>query len=231
MSYLPDNYLPANRPLDDPKDDRRAKYFEPKLLADGEATTLRPCGLHNTGHVIAGWQYFTLEGKPKRTATFPGTCPEDIGLTWEGKKLGTGEKARPTYFLSFVALRKETNDFVVVTFPQKKVREQYEEILLMEDYQPLESGVCNFYITLKRKGVDKDTSYTVVPTLKAPTKTDEQRWAEVAQSIWLPALFVSGDPFGGRPSGGLPEGLPPAHRDAYGADHEVATTAGMPESW
>lgn len=232
MGFLPSDYLSANRPLQDDGDDqRRNRYFEPKHLADGETTTLRPCGLYDSGHVIAGWTYFTMEGKPKRSAKFPGACPEDIGLSWEGKKNGTGEKAKPNYFLSFVALRKEVDDFVVVTFPQKKVREQYEEILSMEDYQPLESGMANFYMTIKRKGTELETSYNLVPTLKPPTKAEEKRWIESRDQLWLPALFVGGDPFGGRPAEGRPEGLPPAHRDALGADHEVATGELMPASW
>jgi hypothetical protein len=233
MGFLPDNYLHANRPQEDSSDERRQRYFEPKHLADGETTTLRPCGIHDSGHVIAGWSYFTMEGKPKRTPKFPGPCPDDIGLSYEGKKTGSGEKAKPNYFLSFVALRKEVDEFVIVTFPQKKVREQYEEILAMNDYQPLESGMANFYLTLKRKGTELDTSYTLVPTLKPPSKADEKRWSDAASGIWLPALFVNGDPFGGKPADGRPEGLPPAHRDELGADHEVATTGAevMPAGW
>lgn len=223
MGFLPENYLSATKPPEDTtSDERRQRYFEPNKLADGESTTLRPCGLHNTGHVIAGWQYFTMDSKIRRMPKFPGPCPEDIGLSWEGKTNGTGEKARPQYFLAFTALRKETDDFVVVVMTQKKVREQYEEILSMEDYQPMASGMANFYMTLKRKGVKTDTSYTLVPTLKAPSKADEKRWIDAASSIWLPALYVNADPFAGKPADALPEGLPPTHRDELGADHEVA---------
>jgi hypothetical protein len=55
----------------------------------------------------------------------------------------------------------------------------------------------------------------------------------VAESIWLPALYVNGDPFSGKPASGRPEGLPPTHRDELGADHEVATATAdaMPAGW
>jgi hypothetical protein len=234
MGFLPDDYRHANPAATGTDDqERKSRYFETKRLADGDSTTFRLCGLHDTGHVIAGWQYFTLEGKPRRFPKYPEAYLEDIGLTYEGKTKGTGEKAKPTYFLSFVGLSKEEDDFLVYTFTQKGLREQLEETLAMEDYQLLPSGLANFYLTLKRRGTGTDTSWTLLPTLKVPTKAEEKRWAEAAPTIWLPALYVGGDPFTGKPASGRPEGLPPSHRDALGADHEVATATAeaMPASW
>jgi hypothetical protein len=229
MGFLPPDYRSTSAGVGNKEDDSKKKlYFEPKHLADGESTTLRLCGTHDTGHVISGWSYFTEAGKPRRFPKFPDNYLDDIGLTYEGKNKGTGEKDRPKYFLSFVALRRESDEFVVVTIPQKKCREQLEEILSMEDYQFLPSGMANFYLTLKRKGEGTDSSYTLVPTLKAPTKAEQARWEGVADNIWLPAVYAGGDPFGGQPEeeyarvGGRSAGLPPTHRDEHGADHEVA---------
>lgn len=241
MGFLPTDYRPTNAEPSQKSDDRPRPYFEPKNLSDGESTTLRLCGTHDTGHVIAGWSYFTEAGRPRRFPTFPRDYEADIGLSYTGKTQGTGEKDRPKYFLSFVALRKEVDDFVIVTIPQKQVREQLEEILDMEDYQFLPNGMSNFYLTLKRRGEGTDTSYTLVPTLKAPTKADMVRWDGVAPTIWLPALYQGGDPFKGpaQEEGVLSmlrnvEGLPPTRRDDFGADHEVAIqkeTVGMPSGW
>lgn len=224
MGFLPDNYRPAsgsNQP--NGNDDKKSRYFETKQLADGSSTTFRLCGLHDTGHVIAGWQYFTEAGRPRRFPTYPENYLDDIGLTYDGKVKGTGEKDKPKYFLSFVGYSKEAEDFLVYTFTRRDLREQLEETLAMEDYRTLPSGLANFYLTLKRKGTGTDTSFTLIPTLKAPTKADEKAWADVADSIWLPALFVGGDPFAGKPAGAEPAGLPPTHRDEFGADHELAT--------
>ena len=227
MGFLPDNYRPASG-SNSGGSDKKSRYFETKQLGDGESTTFRLCGLHDTGHVIAGWQYFTEEGRPRRFPTFPDNYLDDIGLTYEGKTKGTGERDKPRYFLSFVAFSKEAGDFLVYTFTRRDLREQLEETLSMEDYTTLPSGLANFYLTLKRKGAELDTTFTLIPTLKAPTKSDEKAWSEVADSIWLPALFVGADPFAGKPVGGEPAGLPPTHRDSYGADHEVA--AAQPEA-
>lgn len=229
MGFLPEDYRSTSN--NGNASNKKARYFELKNLSDGQSTTFRLCGLHDTGHVIAGWTYFTMEGKPRRFPQFPENYLDDIGLTYEGKTKNTGEKDSPRYFLSFVGLSKDDDDFMVYTVLRRDVREQLEETLSMDDYQTLPSGLANFYLTLKRKGTGMDTSYTMMPTLKAPTKADEKRWSEAADSIWLPALFVGGDPFAGRPAASQPEGLPPSHRDSLGADHEVATLESAPAGW
>jgi hypothetical protein len=234
MGFFPTDYRPTSAGTDNNDPSNKQRYFDPgKRLKDGESTTFRLCGLHDTGHVIQGWSYFTTEGRPRRFPSFPSDYASDIGLSWEGKSAGTGEKDKPRYFLSFVGLSKEDDDFLIYTFQRRDLREQLEEVLFLEDYQFLPSGMANFYLTLKRKGVKEQTAYTLTPTLKVPSKVDEKRWAEASASIWLPALYVNGDPFAGKPAEGRPEGLPPTYRDEYGADHEVATAQpeAMPAGW
>jgi hypothetical protein len=175
-----------------------------------------------------------MEGKIRRFPKYPENYLDDIGLTYDGKFKGTGEKDKPRYFLAFVGLSKAADDFLIYTFQRKDQRSQLEETLAIEDYQPLPSGMANFYMTLKRKGTSTDTSFTLLPTLKTPSKADEKRWSEVADSIWLPAMYSGADPFAGKPAAARPEGLPPTHRDALGADHEIATSAtpeAMPAGW
>jgi hypothetical protein len=230
MGFFPSDYLPATG--SDSKTPNE-KYLETRhLKEDGESVTLRPCGTFDSGHVIAGWYYFTMEGQPRRFRVYPGGFESDIGLTYAGKTQGTGEKDRPKYFLSFVALCKERDDFVIVTFDKKGLREQFEEILSIEDYTQVESGMGNFFLTLKRKGAGLDTSWMLTPTLKAPTRADEKRWLDVKDKIWVPALYDGADPFAGKPSDGRPQGLPPTHRDPEtGADTEVAVEAMPAAGW
>lgn len=239
MGFLPTDYRPASgTPATNDSKGASNKYFEcsGKYLKDGETATLRPCGTHDTGHVIAGFSYFSMEGRPKRFPKWPENYLSDIGLTYEAKQSGAdpndpNNKAKPKYFLSFVALSRELDSFVCVTLDKKGIREQFEEILAMEDYTILPSGMANFFITIKRKGADMNTSWLLTPTLKAPTKADEKRWAEAAPDIWLPALYDGADPFAGKPADARPEGLPPTHRDALGADQEIATAEVMPAGW
>lgn len=237
MGFLPDNYRSTTATKETKNDPRTNRYFETKQLKDGESTTFRLCGLHDTGHVIAGWAYFTMDGRPRRFPSYPENYLDDIGLTYEGRFNNTGEKDKPRYFLSFVGLSKEADDFLIYTFPRKDLRTTLEKCLAMDDYQILPSGLANFFLTMERSGEGKDSQYTLMPTLKAPTKAEEKRWSEIKDSIWLPALFVGGDPFCGKPAeGAAPAGLPPTHRDELGADQEIATdpaaeSEAMPAGW
>jgi len=234
MGFLPTDYRPAGGSDSADAGDKKSRYFEAKNLSNGDAVTFRLCGLHDTGHVIAGWSYFTMEGRPKRFPKYPDGYEAEIGLSYDGKINNTGEKDKPRYFLSFVGLSKEKDDFLIYTIQRQDIREQLESTLAMEDYMILPSGLANFYLTLKRKGVGTDTSYTLTPTLKAPTKTDEKRWAETKDQLWLPALYAGADPFSGKPATARAEGLPPTHRDSLGADHEVAVAAieeAIPAGW
>jgi hypothetical protein len=212
-----------------PEDSSASRYFNAKKLKDGESTTLRLCGTPSSSHAICGYTYFTMEGRPRRFPQFPKNYLDDIGLTYDGKKNGTGEKDRPVFFLSWVCLRKENpDDFQVFDISQGKIREQIEAVLAMEDYEIPDGEMANFFLTISRKGTGTDTAYTCVPTLKVATKADQQRWAEAKEGIYLPALYEGGDPFMGKPSGGQEaiSGTPITSRDELGADHEVAAGAG-----
>lgn len=227
-SVLPPNYVSTQA-----KDSELpSRYLEPSKLADGGSAVFRLCGSHATGHVIAGYTYFTMDGQPRRFPDFP-RDHSDIGLSWSGKQQGTGEKAKPAYFLSWAIFSKEQSDFMVLTITQAKIREQLERILNMEDYEFLPSGLANFYLTLNRTGTKDKTSYTLIPTLKAPTKADEQRWKDNKDKLYLPALFENGDPFAGQPAEPetKPSGLPPTSRDDLGADHPIEQPAMETAGW
>jgi hypothetical protein len=239
MGFFPDNYRAASASTKTDSPGVNEKYLElsGRYFKDGESHVLRPCGTFDTGHVIAGFSYFTVEGRPKRSAKYPENYQDDVSLTYQAKQqnLDRSDPAnldKPKYFLTFCAYSKECSDFVIVTLDKKTAREQFEEILSMEDYKFRPSGMANFYLTIKRKGEQLNTSYQVTPTLKIPTQAEEKRWEEFSQSIWLPALYDGADPFAGKPAGARPEGLPPTHRDALGADIEVATASAMPsDGW
>jgi hypothetical protein len=230
MGIFPDNYVSASENEAGP-----SRYFKLGKLKDGEATTIRLCGTFASGHALCGYGYFTAEGRPRRFPTFPRDFLDDIGLSYEGKTKNTGEKDKPSFFLSWVCLRKEAEDFQIIDISQKKVREQIEAILGMEDYSISDGEMANFYLTIKRAGTGLDTNYTVVPTLKVAAKADQQRWSDARSGIYLPAIYEGGDPFAGPPAGGEApiSATPLTQRDDLGADRELlaAGACEMPSSW
>lgn len=242
MGFFPPDYKPASGESGGTKSQPNPKYWEfgNKHLADGETISFRPCGIWDDGHVVTGYQYFTMEGRIRRFPKYPKEFAADIGLTWAAKNAKGSElekleaegkaKDRPKYFMSFVNYFPDRKDFVCVTVTQKKVREQIEAVLDMEDYFFMESGVANFTLTVKRKGEGTETTWTVTPTLKKPTAAFEEKWKAAKDGIWLTALYEGADPFAGKPAESKIEGLPPTKRDELGADKELAT-AGVGEDW
>jgi hypothetical protein len=241
MGFFPDDYKRESDSAPGGKSEPNPKYFQfdTKNLQDGQSISFRPCGQFETGHVCTGFQYFTIDGRIKRFPKYPKET-SDIGLTWAAKNASGKElddlvkegkdKDRPKKFLSFVAFFPDRKDFVCVTILQKKVRALLEDILDMEDYVFLPSGVANFTLTAKRKGEKIETTYTLAPVLKTPSAAFEKKWTDYQNQVWLPALYEGADPFDGKPDSGKTQGLPPSRQDELGADHEVATT-GMSEDW
>ena len=243
MGFFPPDYKPASAEGGEKKTELNPKYWEfnKKHMPESNKISFRMCGDWDSGHVAVGWQYFTMDGRIRRFTKYPKDFASDIGLTFEAKfakadaleklKAEGKDKERPKYFMSFVAYFPDRKDFVCVTVTQKKVREQIEAILSMDDYKdPMESGVFNFTVTVQKKGEGTDTTWTVTPTLKKPTPAFEEKWTAAKSGIWLPALFEGADPFAGKPAEAKIEGLPPTKRDELGADKELAT-AGVGEDW
>lgn len=223
MSILPTNYIPSNE-SDPEAPSQPSRYVKASSIPDGKSLTLRLCGTAGSGHVISGYSYFTMEGAPRRFPTFPKDYLDDIGLTFEGKKNGTGEKDRPIFFLSWACQVKGEEEFKIIDITQRKIREQLEAVLAMEDYTVETGKMANFFITINRTGEKLKTAYTVIPTLKVAPKAEQERWEQAAAGLWLPALFEGGDPFAGKPSGigtgELPQ-TPLTSRDDLGADQEL----------
>lgn len=216
MSIFPSNYISTEQ------EEANSPYFKFTKLPDGGSTTLRLYGTFNSGHALCGYSYFTMDKKPRRFPTFPKDYLEDIGLTYEAQKNGGDERAKPDFFLSWVCLRREADNFQIVDISQRKIREQIEATLDMEDYDIEDGEPANFFITVKRSGTGKDTSYTTIPTLKPASADELERWHQARSGIWLPALYEGGDPFAGRPSeGGSRSRIPLTSRDELGADREV----------
>ena len=222
MSIFPSNYIASNEK--DPDAPRPAtRYFNAKDLKEGESITLRLCGTPDN-HAIAGYQYFTMEGKPRRFPKFPVNYLEDIGLSYEARKSGGDEKAEPTYFLAWACQVRGEEGFKIWDISQFGIRETVEKILKMEDYDIEPGEMANFYLTIDKSKVNNKVSYSVVPTLKVASKEDQEAWRAARGEIFLPALFEGGDPFKGQPSDGGQKSrpqMPITARDELGADKEL----------
>lgn len=238
MSFLPPTYKDSKTIKKESGAGGDPRYIDPSKLTNGESIVIRPCGTFGSGHVICGYEYFSETTKrTRRFPEFPEDYLEDIGLSYDGRMKGTGEKDAPKYFLAFACLSKESGQFSIIFVPQLKLREKLERIFAIPDYFIEEGGVAPFYLTVSRSGVMKDTIYDAVPTLKPADEEVKAKWQEVQSKIYLPALYDGADPFQGPPATAkaakaAKKGQPPEATDALGAVVEPTEAApGSADSW
>ena len=229
-SPFPSNYKPTDERFSS------SRYFNAKSLSEGKAAEIRLCGTAATGHVISGYKYFTMEKRPRLFPVFPRDYARDIGMTYDGNG-----KAEPFYFLSWAALLKGSDEPVIFEIAQGTLQTAIEQTLALEDYRVEDGEPANFFLTITKVVKNEKTSYTVIPTLKAITKTSPsfKAWEASRNTIWLPALFEGGDPFAGPPAGeaGMEQPvnatvIPTGGRDSLGADEEIGSLAAADsEGW
>jgi len=219
--------------LETPKDRIETKepqpYWKPSSLGDGESEEFRLLGCYETGHAIVGWQYAS-ECRDEKTGdlrfngfvvtrSHPGT-PDDLARETDWSKPDRpkidGSFVKPRRFLAWVGSSASRGRLEVLFIEQKSLREQLTEILQeVDDYTWTEEGLANFSIKISRKGTGLETSYSILPKVRAVSAKIKEQWAKQRETIWLPNFFEGKDPFDGKQTD--EKGLPAGGDDKSGA--------------
>jgi hypothetical protein len=220
--------------LESPKDKIETKeaqaYWKPSSLKDGESEEFRLLGCYETGHAIMGWQYASEIQDPKSgdlrfngyvvTRSHPGAQPSDIARETDWSKPDRpkidGSYVKPRRFLAWVATSAARGRLEVMFIEQKSLRDQLTEILQEEDdYTWTEEGLANFSIKISRKGTGLETTYSILPKVRAVPSKIKQQWESEKETIWLPNYFEGKDPFDGKQAD--EKGLPAGGQDKRGS--------------
>ena len=204
-------------------------YWKPSSLSDGESEEFRLLGCYETGHAVTGWQYASEIADPKTgdlrfngfvvTRSHPGT-PDDLARETDWSKPDRpkidGSYVKPRRFLAWVATSASRGRLEVLFIEQKSLREQLTEILQeVDDYTWTEDGLANFSIKISRKGKGLETSYSILPKVRAVPAKIKSQWETEKDTIWLPNFFEGRDPFDGKHTD--EKGLPAGGTDKRGA--------------
>ena len=225
--------------LEQPKDRIETKepqpYWKPSSLKDGDSEEFRLLGCYETGHAIMGWQYASECRDPKTgdlrfngfvvTRSHPGQ-PDDLARETDWSKPDRpkidGSFVKPRRFLAWVATSASRGRLEVLFIEQKSLREQLTEILQeVDDYTWTEEVLANFSIKISRKGKGLETSYSILPKVRAVPAKIKSQWETQKETIWLPNFFEGRDPFDGKHTD--EKGLPAGGQDKRGA-HVKPTT-------
>lgn len=120
-----------------------------------------------------------------------------------------GSFVKPRKFLAWVGTSAARGRLEVLFIEQKSLREQLTEILQeVDDYTWTDEGLANFSIKISRKGKGLETSYSILPKVRAVPDKIKKQWDTEKDSIWLPNFFEGKDPFDGKlvDEKGLPAG-------------------------
>lgn len=220
LQVLPPELLKSNEDKIETREPQ--PYFKPSSLKDGESEEFRLLGCYQTGHSVTGWQYASEIADPKTgelkfngyvvTRTHPGS-PSDIARETDWSKPDRpkidGSYVKPRKFLAWVAMSAARSRIEVLFIEQRSIQEQLTEILQeAEDYTWTEEGLANFSIKISRKGQGLDTSYSLLPKVRAVPDKIKKQWVKDQNSIWLANFFDGKDPFDGKQveAKGLPAG-------------------------
>lgn len=128
---------------------------------------------------VTGYEYWTNDNKPVRSAEYPKTILDTI------KK-----DSMPKYFWAFVVWNFETKAVEILQLTQTTVIEPIQELINSEEW-----GVPTGYsLTVNRNGEGMETKYSVVPSPAKATPAEILQ-AYKDKAINLAALLTGGNPF------------------------------------
>ena len=183
----------------------RSEFF-PSSLTDGESNNFRLLGHYGTGHAALYWRYPVEQMKDgelkfggfRYTAAYPGTQPDGIAraVDWSNPsrpKLD-GEFVKPKKALVWVAWSIERQRPELLIFEQRSLRDGLVEALGDEDFGFNDDNTAGFLLKVTRRGTGLDTSYSVLPKAKAPTKVETNAMTTVSE-LSVSSLLDGGHPF------------------------------------
>ncbi len=167
MSFLPQGYeLPKSA---------ESRYFK---LEQGDNK------FRILGQAITGYEYFTDEKKPVRSAT-PFKETPNIGTNDDGST------KKVSHFWAFPVFNYKTNQVEVFEVTQKTIQASLAGYSADTDW----GDVTSYDITINKKGEKLTTEYNVRPSPKKPLSDEILAIVNSTAKPKLEALFVNGNPF------------------------------------
>lgn len=235
-TMFPPTYTPV---AEEPGSSGNSRFFSlSKGLEAGESATFRLCGTWRSGHAAFGFYFFDKDNQVHRSTQFPKNFEDIIGYDFETKKkmranddqpVEGGKLDIPKGFTCWAALRVEDGqepELFILDITQFSIRSFLEENLGFEENQIEDGELAPFLLRITKNEKKGKTSYTSTTRFLKAKPAEKKLWAEVKDSVWIPAIYANNDPFAGRPEGEPLEGplgqegaMPePTNRDEVGAD-------------
>jgi len=207
LTILPPE-LTETKPASSGKKDYDRREVYPSSLVDGESAVYRLLGTYASGHCRMFWRWAT-ETKDEKgelrfsgfrfSSEYPGAVPPSAAraVDWSSPSRPKieDEFVKPRKCLAWIAFSETEQRPVLLLIEQKSLQQGITEVMSDEDFSFDDDGIANFQIKISRKGAGLETSYSVLPKVKAPTKVELNAFEEVKATATVEKLLTGGHPF------------------------------------
>jgi len=188
--------------------------------------------------IFPGWKYFTINKEIRLSKEFPADYEKDIGYKYnhgpgktdrDGKPLE--EKSKPSSIWLVRCWLVEDERMVAVVIDSFPLQGQIQKALQNEEFLMLESGICNFYLTIfhDKNPASPALTYTAQASLR--TLRNKAAYLEAAKPFYSESYFKGLNPLEAPAEPPANAGLPATVRDENGADLEATIPTEGDYAW
>jgi hypothetical protein len=188
--------------------------------------------------IFPGWKYFTINKEVRLSKEFPADYEKDIGYKYghgPGKTDRDGkpaeEKSKPTSIWLVRCWLVEDERMVALVIDSFPLQGQIQKALQNDEFLMLDSGICNFYLTVfhDKNPASPALTYTAQASLR--TLRNKAAYQEAAKPFYADSYFKGLNPLEAPAEPPANAGLPATVRDENGADLEAVIPAEGDYAW
>jgi len=181
-----------------------------------------------SSEIFPGWKYFTINKEIRLSKEFPADYEKDIGYKYNhgpGKTDRDGkpaeEKSKPASIWLVRCWLVEEERMVAAVIDSFPLQGQIQKALQNEEFLMLETGICNFYLTIfhDKNPASPALTYTAQASLR--TLRNKPAYLEAAKPFYSESYFKGLNPLEAPAEPPANAGIPATVRDENGADLEA----------
>lgn len=188
--------------------------------------------------IFPGWKYFTINKDVRLSKEFPSDYEKDIGYRYghgPGKTDRDGkpaeEKSKPSSIWLVRCWLVEEERMVAAVIDSYPLQTQIQKALQNDEFLLLDSGICNFYLTVFHDKNPSSPALTYTAQASLRTLRNKGAYQEAGKPFYSESYFRGLNPLEAPAEPPANAGLPATVRDEHGADLEATVPEEGEYAW
>jgi hypothetical protein len=188
--------------------------------------------------IFPGWKYFTINKDVRLSKEFPSDYEKDIGYRYghgPGKTDRDGkpaeEKSKPSSIWLVRCWLVEEERMVAAVIDSYPLQTQIQKALQNDEFLMLDSGICNFYLTIFHDKNPSSPALTYTAQASLRTLRNKAAYQEAGKPFYSESYFRGLNPLEAPAEPPANAGLPATVRDEHGADLEATVPEEGEYAW